>query len=158
MPNLQKNQLIETVEGVNTPVLERLVQENAPSKVAAISRTHSASVVRYAELLSLTSCFPPHRTSLQLARMSLIAPMRMMPPRVVEVVSSCHLLPNGTSKIAPHSFTCVRCRWRWEEACLLVCRTWSPQVSGSVRALHCGDRGVLCLGTACLSGVEEQGE
>merc|ERR1712010_69749 len=28
----KKNQLIETVEGVNTPVLERLVQDNAPSK------------------------------------------------------------------------------------------------------------------------------
>merc|ERR1711990_788384 len=28
----KKNQLIETVEGVNPPVLERLVQDNAPSK------------------------------------------------------------------------------------------------------------------------------
>ena len=32
----QKNQLIETVEGVNTPVLERLIQDNAPSKVAPL--------------------------------------------------------------------------------------------------------------------------
>merc|ERR1711998_168726 len=28
----KKSQLIETIEGVNTPVLERLVQDNAPSK------------------------------------------------------------------------------------------------------------------------------
>ena len=28
----QKGQLVETVEGVNTPVLERLVTDNAPSK------------------------------------------------------------------------------------------------------------------------------
>merc|ERR1712010_245088 len=28
----KKSQLIETVEGVNTPVLERLIQDNAPSK------------------------------------------------------------------------------------------------------------------------------
>jgi hypothetical protein len=29
---LQKGQLVETIEGVNTPVLERMVQDNAPSK------------------------------------------------------------------------------------------------------------------------------
>merc|ERR1711904_168814 len=28
----KKGQLVETVEGVNTPVLERLIQDNAPSK------------------------------------------------------------------------------------------------------------------------------
>ena len=31
-PLPQKSQLVETVEGVNTPVLERMVQDNAPSK------------------------------------------------------------------------------------------------------------------------------
>merc|ERR1712188_73691 len=28
----KKNQLVEAIEGVNTPILERLVQDNAPSK------------------------------------------------------------------------------------------------------------------------------